>query len=241
MAEFYAAVERVTMGPEKKSRTISKKEKEITAYHEAGHALLSYLIEEVDTFSKVSIIPRGMAGGYTLTPPKEDKHYMDRTELKGQMCVLLGGLVAEEMQTGQTSTGVSNDLEKVKMLAHAMVCQYGMSEKMGPLAYGQREGQRFLGRDLFEQKDYSEATAREIDDEVRRIVQDAHDRAKQVLMDNRVKMDLLANYLLEKEIIDIDQAKVLFGDAPAVVKVDPVAVDPAPITTDEPKPPTVLN
>jgi cell division protease FtsH len=120
------------MGPEKKSRTASKKEKEMTAYHEAGHALLSLLIDEVDTFTKVSIIPRGMAGGYTLTPPQEDKHYMNRKELMGQLTVLLGGLVAEELHVNDTSTGVSNDLEKVARIARAMICDYGMSKKPPP-------------------------------------------------------------------------------------------------------------
>ena len=138
MQEFYAAVERVTMGPEKKSRAISRKEKEMTAYHEAGHALLSLLIDEVDTFSKVSIIPRGMAGGYTLTPPTEDKHYLNKKELLGQMTVLLGGMVGEQIHVGDTSTGVSNDLEKVTAIARNMVCVYGMSPKMGTLSYGQR-------------------------------------------------------------------------------------------------------
>ncbi|MCR4336805.1 MAG: ATP-dependent zinc metalloprotease FtsH, partial [Candidatus Omnitrophica bacterium] len=129
MNDFLAAVERVTMGPEKKSRTVSKKEKEITAYHEAGHALLSLLIEEVDTFTKVSIIPRGMAGGYTLTPPTEDRHYRNRKELKGILTVLLGGLVGERIFMNDTTTGVSNDLEKVAEIARSMICEYGMNEK----------------------------------------------------------------------------------------------------------------
>lgn len=211
MAEFYAAVERVTMGPEKKSRTTSKKEKEMTAYHEAGHALLSLLLEEVDTFTKVSIIPRGMAGGYTLTPPTEDKHYLNKKELLGQMVVLLGGIVAEEIHLGVTSTGVSNDLQKVAQVARHMVCFYGMSEKMGPLAYGEGDHQRFLGRDLFENKNYSDETAKQIDDEVRRIVGDSYDRAKKLLLENRGKLDLIAQRLVEKEVIDIEETKAFLG------------------------------
>ena len=213
MQEFYAAVERVTMGPEKKSRTTSKKEKEMTAYHESGHALLSLLVDEVDTFSKVSIIPRGMAGGYTLTPPTEDKHYLNRKELKGQMVVLLGGLVAEEIAFTDTSTGVSNDLEKVTLIARSMVRNYGMSEKLGTLSYAQDERHRFLGRDLMDQKDYSDETAKQIDDEVRRLVNEAYERAKKMLTENRDKLDKLAQALVEKEVLDIDEAKILLGIA----------------------------
>ncbi len=213
MVDLYAAVERVTMGPEKKSRVISRKEKEITAYHEAGHALLSLLIEEVDTFTKVSIIPRGMAGGYTLTPPTEDKHYLNKKELLGRMTVLLGGLVAEELRTGDTSTGVSNDLEKVTEIARSMVCVYGMSESLGTLSYGQREHTRFLGRDILEHKEYSDLTAQKIDEEVRRLVQQVHDRAKKLLMDNRDKLELMAQRLMEKEVMDIDEAREVLGIA----------------------------
>lgn len=209
--ELHAAVERVTMGPEKKSRTISKREKEMTAYHESGHALLSLLIDEVDTFSKVSIIPRGMAGGYTLTPPTEDKHYHSKKELFGQMTVVLGGLVAEEIHSNDTSTGVSNDLEKVTSIARSMVCVYGMSEKLGTMALGKREGPHFLGRDIMEQKDYSDDTAQKIDDEVRNFVNQAYTRAKKLLTDNIDKLDCLARLLIEKEMMSIDETKELLG------------------------------
>jgi len=209
--EFSAAVERVTMGPEKKSRTTSKKEKEMTAYHEAGHALLSLFIDEVDTFTKVSIIPRGMAGGYTLTPPTEDKHYLNKKELLGQMTVLLGGLVAEELHIGDTSTGVSNDLQKVTQIARSMVCEYGMSSRLGTLSYGQHDHQRFLGRDLMEQKDYSEDTAKHIDKEVQNLVNSCYNRAKKLLSDNSKNLDQIAQRLVEKEIIDIDETRDLLG------------------------------
>ncbi len=211
LEEFLAAVERVTMGPEKKSRTVSRKEKEMTAYHESGHALLSLLIDEVDTFSKVSIIPRGMAGGYTLTPPTEDKHYQNKKELLGQMVILLGGLIGEELFTGDTSTGVSNDLERVTQIARSMVCVFGMSEKMGTLAYGQREHNKFLGRDLMEQKDYSEETSKQIDEEVRRIVNASKERAKRLLTENYNKLELMSNRLIEKEIMGIDETRELLG------------------------------
>jgi cell division protease FtsH len=211
MPELTAAVERVTMGPEKKSRSVSKKEKEMTAYHEAGHALLSILVDEVDPFSKVSIIPRGMAGGYTLTPPKEDKHYMSRKDLKGMMTVLLGGMVGEEIYMNDTTTGVSNDLQRVAQIARSMVCEYGMSENLDKLAFGQHNHPMFLGRDIFEQRNYSEETARRIDQEVHAIVKSCYDRAKNLLVDNKVKLDLLANKLIEKETIDIEEVKVLLS------------------------------
>jgi len=211
MDEMLAAVERVTMGPEKKSHTISKREKEITAYHEAGHAMLSLLINEVDTFTKVSIIPRGMAGGYTLTPPKEDKHFLNKKELLGTMTVLLGGLVAEEIVMNDTSTGVSNDLEKVTKIARAMVCAYGMSEKLGRLAFGQMGGPRFLGRDIYEKKDYSENTAKNIDAEVSSLVNKAYTRAKKLLTDHQDQLEKLTRTLIEKEVLDIDEAKKILG------------------------------
>lgn len=209
MEEMLAAVERVTMGPEKKSHVTSKKEKEMTAYHEAGHALLSLLIDEVDTFTKVSIIPRGMAGGYTLTPPKEDKHYMAKRELKGMMVVLLGGMVGEEIYMNDTTTGVSNDLQRVSQIARSMVCQYGMSDKLDKLAFGKQNQQMFLGRDLFDEKDYSEETARKIDEEIHNLVHESYEKAKKLLLDHRDKMDLLARRLIEKETIDIEEARVL--------------------------------
>jgi len=209
MEEMLAAVERVTMGPEKKSHVTSKKEKEMTAYHEAGHAMLSLLIDEVDTFTKVSIIPRGMAGGYTLTPPKEDKHYMSKNELKGMMVVLLGGMVGEEIYMNDTTTGVSNDLQRVSQIARSMVCQYGMSDQLDKLAFGKQSHQMFLGRDLFDEKDYSEETARKIDEQIHSLVHESYERAKKLLLDHRDKLDLLAKRLIEKETIDIEEARVL--------------------------------
>ena len=211
MEEMLAAVERVTMGPEKKSRVTSKKEKEMTAYHEAGHALLSLLMDEVDTFTKVSIIPRGMAGGYTLTPPTEDKHYMSKKELKGMMTVLLGGMVGEEICLNDTTTGVSNDLERVAKIARSMICIYGMSDKLGKQAYGKHHQQPFLGRDMFEEKDYSDSTSKIIDEEAEALVDEAYRRAKKLLFENRDKMELLARRLIEKEVIDIDEARVLLN------------------------------
>ncbi len=214
--DLLAAVERVTMGPEKKSRVISKLEKETTACHEAGHALLSLLIDEVDTFTKVSIIPRGMAGGYTLTPPKEDKHYHNKKELKGLMAVMLGGMVAEKICLNDTSTGVQNDLQRVTQVARQMVCGFGMSEKLGPIVMGSSGNQqRFLGRDLFEEKNYSEHTAKTIDEEIKAFVNEAYDRAKKIIEGNMDKLEILKNKLIEKENLDIEEAKVLLGMKPA--------------------------
>ncbi|MFT5387596.1 MAG: cell division protease FtsH, partial [Candidatus Omnitrophota bacterium] len=214
MADFHNAVERVTMGPEKKSHVVSHKEREMTAYHEAGHAILSMFIEEVDTFTKVSIVPRGMAGGYTLTPPTEDKHYYNKQDLLGQMTVLLGGKIAEMIHVGDTSTGVSNDLERVASIARNMVCVYGMNKNLGPLAYGQNQQQKFLGRDMLDQNDMSEETARMIDQEVRDLVDESYQRGLQILEDNKDKLDLMSKYLIEKETMDIDQARELFGMPP---------------------------
>ena len=150
-----------------------------------------------------------MAGGYTLTPPKEDKHYMSKKELKGMMVVLLGGMVGEEIYMDDTTTGVSNDLQRVTQLARSMVCQYGMSDKLDKLAFGKQGQQMFLGRDLFDEKDYSEETARKIDEEIHSLVHDSYEKAKKLLLDHREKMDLLAKRLIEKETIDIEEARVL--------------------------------
>ncbi len=218
--EMSDAVERVMMGPEKKSRTMSKREKEITAYHEAGHALLSLLVKEVDTFTKVSIIPRGMAGGYTLTPPMEDRHYWSRKELLGQLVVMLGGRAAEEICLAEVTTGAYNDLQAATQLARKMVCEYGMSEKLGTLTLGRHHQQLFLGRDMLEQRDYSEDTAKAIDEEVRDFIQKAYNRAKELLSQNRDKLDVITRRLIEKEIIDIEEARVLLGIPPESSKLE---------------------
>ena len=211
MEEMLAAVERVTMGPEKKSHIISRKEKEITAYHEGGHALLSMLLGEVDTFSKVSIIPRGMAGGYTLTPPIEDRHYWSKKELLGRIVVTLGGRAAEEVCLDEITTGAQSDLQTATEIARKMVCEYGMSEKLGTLTLGQHHQQVFLGRDMMEQKNYSEETAKTIDEEIRNFVDDSYNRARKLLLENRGKLDLLAKKLIEKEVMDIEEAKILLA------------------------------
>jgi len=209
--EMEEAIERVIMGPEKKSRTISKREKELTAYHEAGHALVSLLIPEVDQVSKVSIIPRGMAGGYTLTPPIEDRHFFSKKELTGRIVVTLSGRASEEVNLGEVTTGAENDLAVATSIARQMVCEYGMSEKLGNLTLGRRHGPVFLGRDIVEEKDYSEETAKAIDQEVSKIVNEAYSFAKQLISERKDKLKIIADKLLEKEVLDGEEVKKILG------------------------------
>lgn len=206
-SEMEESIERVMMGPEKKSRIISKHEKELTAFHEAGHALLSLLIPEVDSMTKVSIIPRGMAGGYTFSPPKEDRWYKSKKELLGAITVALGGRVSEEVNLGDITTGAMNDLIEVTRIAKKMICDYGMSERLGNHTLGRSHGPVFLGRDLIHEKDYSEETAKIVDQEVKRIVDECYRRAKKLIEDNKGKLSRLAGVLLEKEVLDVEEVK----------------------------------
>jgi cell division protease FtsH len=209
--DFDKSVERVLMGPEKKSHIMSKKEKEITALHESGHALLSLLLPEVNPLKKVSIIPRGLAGGYTFTPPLEDRHYWTKRELSAEISMMLGGRASEEINLKEVTTGAQNDLEMATGMARRMVTQFGMSEKLGNITLGRREGLVFLGRDLSEEKNYSNETARLIDEEVRQIVDDAYLRAKALLGENLDKLKILSDALLEKEVLDAEVVKKMLG------------------------------
>ncbi|MFA5363400.1 MAG: ATP-dependent zinc metalloprotease FtsH [Candidatus Omnitrophota bacterium] len=211
MADFEKAVERVLMGPEKKSHIISKKEKKITAIHESGHALLSLLLPHVNPLKKVSIIPRGIAGGYTFTPPLEDKHYWLKTELLGEITLMLGGRASEELILNEVTTGAQNDLEVATHMARRMVCQFGMSDKLGNVTLGKREGLVFLGRDIMEERNYSEETARLIDSEVKRIVDESYVKAKDLLREYSAKLTILSGALLEKEVMSGEEVKVLLG------------------------------
>ncbi len=212
MEEMQESIERVIAGPQRKSRVISKKEKEIVAYHEAGHALLSLLIADVDPLHKVSVIPRGTAAlGYTMQMPLQDRYIMTKSELLARLTVLLGGRSSEEITFGEVTTGAENDLEVATELARRMVCEFGMSEKMGHLTFGRRRGLLFLGKDLTEERNYSEDTAREIDVEVKRIVEDRYKIAKKTLEDNKDKLSLLANTLLEKEVLAVDEIRKLLN------------------------------
>lgn len=211
MIDFEKSVERVLMGPEKKSHIMSKREKEITALHESGHALMSLLLPDVNPLKKVSIIPRGLAGGYTFTPPLEDRHYWTKRELISEITLMLGGRVSEEINLHEVTTGAQNDLEQATQMARRMVMQFGMSERLGHLTLGKREGLIFLGRDLMEEKNYSDETARTIDEEVKKIIDGAYASAMNLLRQNQDKLKVLSNALLEKEVLDGEAVKQLLG------------------------------
>jgi len=209
-AELEEAIERVIAGPERKSRLISAEEKRIVAYHEAGHAVVMNALPEADPVHKVSIIARGMAGGYTMALPEEDRTLMPRKKMIADMVGLLGGRAAEELVFDDITSGAANDLERVTRMARAMVTRLGMSEELGPLVYGQKEELIFLGREIAEQRDYSEAVAQKIDEEVRKLVNQAYERAKAILIQYREKLDAVAQRLLEVETISREEFEAIF-------------------------------
>jgi cell division protease FtsH len=204
------AIERVIAGPERKSRLISEEEKRIVAYHEAGHAVVMNALPQADPVHKVSIIARGMTGGYTLALPEEDRTLMPRKKLLADMVGLLGGRAAEELVFDDITSGASNDLERVTRMARSMVTRLGMSDRLGPLVYGQKEEMIFLGREISEQRDYSESVAEEIDVEVRRIINDAYKRARQILSEYRDRLDEVASRLIESETISREEFESIF-------------------------------
>ena len=204
------AIERVIAGPERKSRLISEEEKRIVAYHEAGHAVVMNALPQADPVHKVSIIARGMAGGYTLALPEEDRTLMPRKKMLADMVGLLGGRAAEELVFDDITSGASNDLERVTRMARAMVTRLGMSDQLGPMVYGQKEELIFLGREISEQRDYSEAVAEQIDAEVRRLVAEAYERARTILVNYRDRLDAVAQRLLEVETITRDEFENIF-------------------------------
>ena len=209
MPEMEEAAERVIMGPERKSRVISDKEKRLTAYHEGGHTIVGMLLEHTDPVHKVTIIPRGRAGGYTLSLPKEDKYYATRSEMLDELKVLLGGRVAEALVLKEISSGASNDLQRATQLARQMICEYGMSENIGPVTFGHRQDQVFLGRDIARNKDYSEEVAAEIDKEVRSFMEDAYAATEKLLADNIDKLHVIAKALMEKETLEEEEINQL--------------------------------
>ncbi len=211
ITDFEKSVERVLMGPEKKSRIMSVKEKKITAFHESGHALLSLILPGVNPLKKVSIIPRGLAGGYTFTPPLEDRHYWTKNELTAEITMMLGGRAAEEIILHEVTTGAQSDLEQATSMARRMVTQFGMSEKLGNVTLGKNESPVFLGLDIMEKRNYSDNTARIIDEEVRYIVDEAYHKAKDLLKTNEDKLKILSAALMEKEVLDGETAKKLLG------------------------------
>ncbi|RIK35481.1 MAG: cell division protein FtsH, partial [Chloroflexi bacterium] len=215
MAELQEAIERVIAGPERRSRLITPREKEIVAYHEAGHAIAMHFLPNHDPVHKVTIVPRGMAGGYTLSLPDEETHLVTKDKFRELLVALLGGRVAEEIRFGDITTGASNDLERVADLARSMVTQWGMSSKLGPIRYGEREDLVFLGREISERRNYSDRVAQEIDEEIHSLVQDAHTRCHQLLSTHWDKVDLVAAALLEVETIDAQQFQALMrGEDP---------------------------
>ena len=212
MQEIEDAMVKVTMGPEKKTRVRSEKENKLVAYHEAGHAVVSRYLETQDKVHQISIVPRGMAGGYTMYRPTEDKSFMSKTEMEENIVSLLGGRVAESLILNDISTGASNDIERATQIARGMVTKYGMSEKLGAIMYGSDQGEVFLGRDLAQSKDYSEETAKLIDEETKRIVDTAYERAKNLLTEHIDKLHAVAKVLLEKEKIDGEEFDNIFAE-----------------------------
>ena len=212
MAEIEEAMIKVIAGPEKKSRVVSDKERRLTAFHEAGHAVVSHALEHVDPVHQISIIPRGNAGGMTIYLPEEDKSFNSRSEMLDDIVSLLGGRVAEKLVLNDISTGASNDLERATSIAKSMVMKYGMSDALGPVVYDSGSGEVFLGRDYGHTKSYSEKVAAEIDEEIKRIVEEAYERCRMILADNMDILTLTAEYLLRNEVMDGDTFAALCRD-----------------------------
>ena len=248
MPEMEEAIERVLAGPERKSHVMTDEEKRLTAYHEGGHTLVGLLLEHADPVHKVTIIPRGRAGGYMLSLPKEDRSYRTRSELFDRIKVALGGRVAEEVVLGEISTGASSDIQQATQIIRSMIMQYGMSDTIGPIAYGEENHQVFLGRDFNRDRNYSEEVAGEIDREVRRYIEEAYEACRVLITENREKLDLIANALLERETLNAAELEELMTKGaisdksddedtddtgkPALIPVD-VVIDDSTQTSEE--------
>jgi cell division protease FtsH len=202
MSEFQEAVERVIAGPERRSRLISDKEKRIIAYHEAGHALVQSNMEHGDPVHKVSVVARGMAGGYTMSLPEEDSSLYSKAKFEDELAAMLGGRAAEQEAFGDVTTGASDDLRRATQIARSMVTQYAMSETMGQRTFGQKDELIFLGREISEQRDYSEEIASQIDREMKALMDRAYSRAREVVRTQRDRLDAIANLLIEKETLE---------------------------------------
>jgi cell division protease FtsH len=211
MSELQESMERVIMGPERKTRVMSEQEKLTTAYHEAGHAILFYVLETHDPAHKITIIPRGRAGGYTMALPEEDRHYVSLEQFSEQIVALMGGRAAEELVFNQFTTGAYSDLQRATSLARSMVTQYGMSEVLGPRTFGSGHTSVFLGREIGEQRDYSEEVAEQIDKEVKRIVENAYSQAMKLLKENKAKLEEVAKILIERETLDREGFEALMS------------------------------
>jgi cell division protease FtsH len=243
-SEFNEAIDRVIAGPERRSRIITEEEKKIIAYHEGGHAVVQRVLPKCDPVTKVTIVSRGMALGYTISLPQEDRYLHSKSEFEDKLAGMLGGNVAEMLVFGDTTTGSSNDIEKATGLARAMVTQYGMSEKLGPLTFGKKEEMIFLGREISEQRNYSDEVAAKIDAEVREIIDRAYERATESLTRHREVLDRLAALLVEKETIEADEFEALFEGilpprpkGPGTRKAEaPAETEPEPTEEGAPEP-----
>jgi cell division protease FtsH len=212
MKEIEEAVDRVMAGPERKTRVMDEQERRLIAYHEGGHALVAHVLPNTDEVHKITVIPRGRALGYTLTLPEQDKFLMTREQMRDELAMLMGGRVAEEVVAGDVTTGAANDIERATKVARQMVTEYGMSDTIGPRTLGQKQGEVFLGRDWGSTPDYSDAVAFEIDQEVRELIDEAHDVALEILTKERAKLDALAALLIEKETLDREEVERFFAD-----------------------------
>ena len=211
MADCTEAIDRVMMGPERKSRIISEKDRRVTAYHEGGHALVARAIPQADPVRKITILPRGQALGVTSLVPDQDRYNKTRSEMLASLAVFMGGRVAEEVVFGEITTGASNDIERATEIARDMVCRFGMSDTIGPVNYGHKQSQVFLGRDISEHRNYSENTSQAIDNEVRRILTESYERARNILQDHRQDLDKLTDLLMEKELLEAAELDKLLG------------------------------
>ncbi len=228
MRDFESSKDKVLMGAERKSMIITEEEKKITAYHEAGHALLAALLPHTDPLHKVTIIPRGMALGLTQQLPTEEKHNWSKEQLESRIAVCMGGRIAEELTFGQITTGAQNDIEQATEMARKMVCEWGMSETLGPLTYGKKEEAIFLGKEFNRHQDYSEATALKIDSEVKRIVSEQYDRAARILTERRPVLVQVSEALLEHEVLDGEQIQQVLAGQPMSIRA-PHRPAPAPV------------
>ena len=227
MTDFEDSIDRVIAGPERRSRIISDKEKEMVAFHEVGHAIVSEILPLADPVHKISILPRGMALGYTMMLPSQDKYLTTKSELLDDIAGLLGGRVSEQLVFNELTTGANNDLDRATEIARAMVCEFGMSETLGPLTLGKRHGNPFLGRDIMDERNYSEEIAMSIDKEVRKIIEAAYTHARNILTENRAKMDEIVKVLLEKETLEREEFEALMADAKMPERPQPEAAGAA--------------
>ncbi|MGE3842689.1 MAG: ATP-dependent zinc metalloprotease FtsH [Vicinamibacterales bacterium] len=240
MADFEFAKDKVLMGSERRSMIISDEEKKVTAIHEAGHALLTVVLPNADPIHKVTIIPRGMALGVTQQLPLDDRHNYSRDYLEDQIAILMGGRIAEEITNGQLTTGAGNDIERATEMARRMVCEWGMSSALGPLTFGKKEEQIFLGREIAQRQDYSEDTAIRIDQEVKRFVLENYSRARKILEDKRDVLMTMADELLVREVLDGDQVTRLVSGLPIGEPVSAATTEPSSAATEPPRRPAIV-